>query len=182
MIQLILSHRSLDRIESSCVSLPFFSDERPLRHQAALLDWRLNGRISHLIEQGRLSGQLGESILMPVKGRLKADTLFLFGLGERSQWNPHRAETLFEPWVKKLQKMGSEQWLLSFSELTEDFLTWRQCLRSFVNLLASDPDRYRRRLLLSENPKWVLEAKRRNMDFGLDVELGFDLADDAYLN
>lgn len=177
MIQLVLSHKSIDRIHSHCISLPVFVDQRPLCRQSALVDWRLNGRISHLLEQNKMSGEPGDSLLMPTGGRIQASTLLLYGFGSWASWSPDSAEGLFTSWIEKLQKLNFDYWLLSFSELADDFLSWRHCMRSFVNLLAHDPHSYRRKLFLSENPKWVLEAKRRNMDFGVEVQLAFDLAE-----
>jgi hypothetical protein len=61
--------------------LTFFRDERPLRGAAGLVDWRLCGRLSRLIKQGRMRGERGETLLMPPGRRLPYERLILFGLG-----------------------------------------------------------------------------------------------------
>jgi hypothetical protein len=50
-----------DQLENApeTLVLPFFSDERPLRGAAGLCDWRLCGRLSRMLQAGRVAGQLG---------------------------------------------------------------------------------------------------------------------------
>lgn len=43
--------------------VPLWADVRPLRGAAGLLDWRLNGRLSQLLREGRLEGVAGEKLL-----------------------------------------------------------------------------------------------------------------------
>ncbi|MBE7451637.1 MAG: hypothetical protein HS111_22920 [Kofleriaceae bacterium] len=61
--------------------LPIFSDERPLRGAAGLADWRLCGRLTRLLKQGRLRGERGETLMMPPGRRLGFTRLMLFGVG-----------------------------------------------------------------------------------------------------
>lgn len=59
------------------------SDVRPLGGLLAMVDWRLCGRLSHLIEAGTITGALGEKILFPTQGRIGVPRLFISG------WGPH---------------------------------------------------------------------------------------------
>jgi hypothetical protein len=43
--------------------VPLWTDVRPLRGAAGLLDWRLNGRLSQLLREGRVEGATGEKLL-----------------------------------------------------------------------------------------------------------------------
>jgi hypothetical protein len=45
------------------LAVPVWSDLRPLRGAAGLLDWRLCGRLSQLLREGRLCGALGNRLL-----------------------------------------------------------------------------------------------------------------------
>jgi len=71
--------------------LPFFADERPLRGAAGLCDWRLCGRLSRLLQAGRVRGAAGETTLYPpvVAGapRLPFARLVLFGLGPSEKFD-----------------------------------------------------------------------------------------------
>jgi hypothetical protein len=74
----------LSRIEAlryEAVALPFFEDERPLRGVAGLCDWRLCGRLSQLLDGGRVRGTLGEVTLLPTRPRLPFDKMLLVGCG-----------------------------------------------------------------------------------------------------
>lgn len=78
--------RRLDALKTEALSLPFFSDDRPLRGALGLVDWRLCGRVSQLIVDGRIDGSAGETLLVPPRPRLTFDKLFLFGLGPRASF------------------------------------------------------------------------------------------------
>lgn len=181
-----LFHRPFDRVESPLASLPIFSDVRPMSHISGLVDWRLNGKLSHMMEKDRIEGHAGESLMIPTQGRLNSETLVLYGLGKRNDWDPIQAESTFIPWVEKLTRLGQERWLLSFSDLTDDLLAWRNGVRAFINAIVYRKHRLRddgsghgypgcRHLMLAEDAKRVLEAKKRHMDFGENVILDFDL-------
>jgi hypothetical protein len=71
-------------VEGDALVVTFFRDERPLRGAAGLVDWRLCGRLSRLIKQGRMRGERGETLLMPPGRRLPFRRLILFGLGTAS--------------------------------------------------------------------------------------------------
>jgi hypothetical protein len=61
-----------------------WTDVRPLRGAAGLLDWRLSGKLSSLIQSGRLTGAEGEQLLLPTGGRLSWTVAMVLGLGSRS--------------------------------------------------------------------------------------------------
>ncbi len=60
--------------------VPVWSDVRPLRGPAGLLDWRLCGKISQMICDGRVSGSAGEKLLL-VTGRLAWRRVLAVGAG-----------------------------------------------------------------------------------------------------
>jgi len=55
--------------------------ERPPRGIAGLVDWRLVGRLSHLVGRGFATGALGETLLVPGRPKLPFDKVLLFGAG-----------------------------------------------------------------------------------------------------
>jgi hypothetical protein len=175
-MDVILTHKPFDRIESPIASVPVFSDRFPLKQAAGLIDWRLNGRVSRLVDKQRLVGSMGDCLIMPTDGRLKAETVMFFGLGPSHLWQSSRAESHFLPWIEKLEGLKQESWLVSMAGLTDDFLQWRQYLRIFVHAVAHRSQAACRQLFLSEPAPWVLEAKKRHMDFGEGLNLSFDLS------
>jgi hypothetical protein len=76
--------RSLDELQTEIIVLPFFSDERPLRGAAGLIDWRLCGALSRKLMAGYLDGDFGEKALITAPSKLKSEGLLLLGLGESS--------------------------------------------------------------------------------------------------
>ncbi|HEY6877932.1 MAG TPA: M17 family peptidase N-terminal domain-containing protein [Polyangiales bacterium] len=75
---------SLDVLKTELLCVPVFSDERPLRGAAGLVDWRLCGRLSALLVQGQLSGEFDHALLMPPpERRLAAERLLCLGAGAR---------------------------------------------------------------------------------------------------
>lgn len=59
--------------------------ERPLTGLSAYVDWRLCGRLSELIIGGKFKGKVGECVLMPTFGRIKASTLLICGAGKNDE-------------------------------------------------------------------------------------------------
>jgi len=56
-------------------------DERPLRGDAGLIDWRLCGLISEHLRTGYVTGQLGEAVLLPGDIPLSPARILLVGAG-----------------------------------------------------------------------------------------------------
>jgi len=65
------------------LAVHIWEDVRPLRGAAGLLDWRLCGKLSGLIQSGRLGGAEGEQLLLPTGGRLPWRVAMVMGLGSR---------------------------------------------------------------------------------------------------
>lgn len=78
---------SLDELETEIIVLSFFSDERPLRGAAGLIDWRLCGALSRKLLAGYLHGTFGEKAMMSTPPKLKSDRVLLVGLGESSTFD-----------------------------------------------------------------------------------------------
>ncbi|MEA2014916.1 MAG: M17 family peptidase N-terminal domain-containing protein [Thermodesulfobacteriota bacterium] len=76
---------SLDVINNEGLAIGLFSDERPPRGYCGFVDWRLNGLISKLIVEGRITGAFMESTLIDSDHRIPSSKIFLMGLGESTQ-------------------------------------------------------------------------------------------------
>ena len=81
------SLRKLDQLGSEVIIAGVTSDERPLHGVAGLLDYRLAGRISSLIERGFVTGEVAEVVLVPGKPKLPFDKVLLFGVGVRAAFS-----------------------------------------------------------------------------------------------
>jgi cytosol aminopeptidase family protein len=74
--------RGLDELSVEALCLPMYQIVKQPTAVAGCADWRLCGRIAKLLLKGIFKGEDGETLLMPAMGRLGADCIFLFGLGE----------------------------------------------------------------------------------------------------
>lgn len=75
------SLRRLDLAGTEVLVAPLAEDERPPHGVAGLVDFRLAGRISRLIQSGFATGRAGEVLLVPGKPKLPFDKVLLFGMG-----------------------------------------------------------------------------------------------------
>ncbi len=74
--------RKLDLSGTEVLVCALAPGERPPRGVAGLCDYRLGGRISHLVASNFATGALGEVLLVSGRPRLPFDKLLLFGVGE----------------------------------------------------------------------------------------------------
>lgn len=174
MIHLVLSSLPIDEVPGRVALATLFEDVRPLKGSTGLIDWRLNGRLSDLILKGRISGHFSESVMMPSQGRVAADEILLFGLGKAADLDEKKFESGFSVLIDKLSLLKSKEVVTSFGDLAADFMSWRALLRSFMSSLAPKPGRQEDlQVICAEDPRWISEAKKRNMDFGPQVEVSY---------
>ncbi len=79
------------KVAKVCVEvlvLGFFQNVRPIQGMAAEIDWLYHGIISHLLKQEKMSGALGEMILLATFEKLPTPKALFMGLGETSRYNP----------------------------------------------------------------------------------------------
>ncbi len=82
------SLRHLDDAEAAEVCVcSIWSDERPARGFAGLLDWRLGARLSALMKSGFVTGEAGERLLVPGKPHVPFEKVLVLGLGARASFD-----------------------------------------------------------------------------------------------
>ncbi len=87
---------------------PFFSDERPLKGVAGLADWRLCGRLSRLFSIQRVTGEFGETTLLPAS-RVGFAKLVLLGLGIAQEFNEERFCSAMRLIERVAAELGSQR-------------------------------------------------------------------------
>lgn len=95
--------RKLDLLGTEIIVSSIASDERPPHGVTGLLDFRLAGRISRLIQAGFLTGKVGEVLLIPGKPKLPFDKILLFGIGKRSDFNDPVYRTVLNKILRTLE-------------------------------------------------------------------------------
>jgi hypothetical protein len=77
--------------DALCV--PVWTDVRPLRGAAGLLDWRMCGRLSTMLAAGKVTGDEGEQTLFPSAHRLPWRLVLALGAGPRRDFSERRFQT-----------------------------------------------------------------------------------------
>ena len=72
------------------ICVPVWTDVRPLRGAAGLLDWRLCGRLSSMLASGKVTGAEGEQTLFPTAHRLPWRLVLALGVGPRRDFSERR--------------------------------------------------------------------------------------------
>ena len=85
-----------------------------------MIDWRLCGRLSRLIESGTITGDADEKILFPTSGRLSVPRLFIYGWGTVTEAKANSAGRL-AGMVQMLDKVGVERVAFAFPEPARHF-------------------------------------------------------------
>jgi len=113
-MDIILSIEDVDLQECELLVTGFFQDERPLKGTTGLIDWRLNGTISHLVKGGRMTGEWQETTLIPSHGRLIPPLILFLGLGKVKDYSTLRLRDLFPRLFDTLRNLKSSKVCLSF--------------------------------------------------------------------
>jgi hypothetical protein len=90
--------RLLDEANVELCACSIWCDERPMGGLAGLLDWRLGGRLSALLQSGFVTGKTGEALLVPGKPHVPFEKVLVVGLGAKSEFD----ETVFRDAMGRL--------------------------------------------------------------------------------
>ncbi len=129
----------LDRIKNTeAIALGIFEDERPLKGMTGFVDWRLHGLLSRLILQHRLDGSFLEGCLIPSRGRLPMDKVFLFGLGALEDLCARTFQRVIFQIVATMSKAGVDHFALSLWDLTRGRVAPEEATRIVLRAFLSD--------------------------------------------
>ncbi|MDO8518793.1 MAG: M17 family peptidase N-terminal domain-containing protein [Deltaproteobacteria bacterium] len=172
MLQVKFTSRPFDKLETQCAVVTSFSDSRPLKGNAALLDWRLNGRLSRILSSKKFSGDFKEALLLPSEGRIKSREILFLGLGTGASFTESSLSPFSHFILEKMAQKKVSDFMISFSDILSDRFEWRNSVRLLVSKLHDFPGL--QTLYLCETEECVKDAKRRHMDFGMNVDVSFE--------
>ena len=104
-MDIILSPEKVDVQECDLLVSGFFQDERPLQGSSGWIDWRLNGMLSRILIENRLTGEWKETTLIPSQGRLTPRLILLIGLGKLKEYSYLRVRELPPYLLESLEKL-----------------------------------------------------------------------------
>ncbi len=113
-MDIILSSDGIDELECEVLVTGFFEDERPLRGTSGWIDWRLNGLLSRLVKEKKITGQWKETTLIPSQGRIPSKLILLFGLGRTQEYSSFRLRELSPYLVNKIKNLKASRIGFSF--------------------------------------------------------------------
>jgi hypothetical protein len=97
--------------DAICVHV--WSDVRPLRGVAGLLDWRMCGRLSSLMAKGKVTGIEGEQTLFPSAHRLPWRLVLALGAGPRRDFSEKRLVASVRKALKTSAGLGARRLALA---------------------------------------------------------------------
>ena len=104
-MDIILSKEGVDVQECDVLVTGFFRNERPLAGTTGLIDWRLNGMLSRLLVEKKLTGEWKETTLIPSQGRVMPRMILLLGLGEVREYSYLRVREVSAHLLETLKKL-----------------------------------------------------------------------------
>jgi hypothetical protein len=106
-MDIILSKEEVDVQECDVLVTGFFMNERPPGGSTGLIDWRLNGILSRLLLEKKLTGEWKETTLIPSQGRVMSRMILLLGLGEVREYSYLRVRELSAHLLETLKKLDA---------------------------------------------------------------------------
>lgn len=129
--------RRLDLLRSDVLALSLFEDERPLRGAAGLVDWRMCGRLSRLLETRRLEGTSAEVTLVPPRPRLPFDKLLLVGLGRSAGFSEASFASALERTFEALRSMRTHSSVMSLPGRSTGRISPERAVQLFIEVAAA---------------------------------------------
>jgi Cytosol aminopeptidase family, N-terminal domain len=98
---------------ADALCVPVWTDVRPLRGAAGLLDWRMCGRLSALLASGKVTGRQGEQTLFPTTNRLPWRLVLALGGGPRRDFSDKRFSAGVRQALNALRGLGARRLALA---------------------------------------------------------------------
>jgi hypothetical protein len=130
----------LDRVGMEVLAAATFADERPPRGVAGLYDWRSAGRLSRWMQEGWLTGDLGEVLMTPVRPRLPFDKLILFGAGHSAEFDDSIFCALVERMLATMSGLRARTAVVQLPGRHLDVITAERAMDVLLELSAEQPE------------------------------------------
>lgn len=129
---------SLDYLNTNLLVIPFFKDAKPLKGTMGFVDWRLNGFLSRLFMDEKISDRDFEKILIPPFERIPAERVLLVSLGEAARFDAHRMTDLSFKILETVHKIDFSNFVISLPQEIEA----KGSVRDLIDNLFKGIDRF----------------------------------------
>jgi leucyl aminopeptidase len=116
------------------LAVPIWTDIRPLRGAAGLLDWRLCGQLSKMIREGRVAGAPGEKLLL-MSSRIPWKRVLAVGVGASSAFGEDEFRDAMDCILKALHGIGATSLAIALPGRDIDCIPPERAMREFVSVL-----------------------------------------------
>lgn len=106
MNRLTFADLPLELLEVEVLGALLFADQRPLVGAAGLLDWRLDGEVTRMLQARSMSGARGEQLLLQAGDKLRAEWVLLLGAGMRRDCSERQLLSLLKNLWKSFSRAG----------------------------------------------------------------------------
>jgi len=115
--------------------VPVWSDLRPMRGAAGLIDWRLCGHLSQMIRDKRFSGAPGEKLLLATN-RIQWQRVLAVGVGESSAFGDKSLREAMVCCLEALRRLGGHSLAIAFPGRDIDAIRPDRAMRGFLDALT----------------------------------------------
>lgn len=140
-LTVVLETAALERVAAEVAVASLFETDRPLRGGAGRADWRLCGMLSELVASGRVAGAVGEALLVPTEGRMRAGRLLVLGLGPPTPFGAEQVAAASRDATGRLLDLGVRDAVLGLPGEWTGILPVRPAAEAAVAGMAEALDR-----------------------------------------
>lgn len=97
--------RYLELLSQELLLLPLFIEDRPPQGALGLVDYRMAGKISSLISDGRISAELGAAYALPGRPGLNFERVVIVGAGHVAEFHAAIAERVMERMLEAAEEL-----------------------------------------------------------------------------
>jgi hypothetical protein len=117
------------------LAVPVWSDVLPLRGASGLLDWRLCGRLSQMIRDGRFSGAMGEKLLVATN-RVRWQRVLALGVGDSSVFGEDQLRQAMDSCLEAVRRIGGHSLALALPGRDIDLIRPDRAMRGLLDALG----------------------------------------------
>lgn len=170
-MKLSFTSQEIDKVTAELVVLMHYQDQLPLKNLLGVLDWRINGRLSRVVQNKTFQGKPRELLLMPSEARFKASQILVLGLGQKSEFNEDHINEVLDYFIKTVENKRAEQVCFSLHQLLPSQFEWRNAVRILLSKLVDC--QHLKEVILREPVDVVRDAKRRQINVGPLVKVEY---------
>jgi len=148
LIKIKILSQELLKTETDLAVVTFFKDVIPLKGHAGIIDWLLNGQISNLIKQKKISGSFREKTLLPSQNKISPDKILLLGMGKSTNLSSSKISHIYSNLIGVISKLNIYDFVmeifiknvsdLDYARIVEDIMDGM--LKGFSWVLRDEKD------------------------------------------